>query len=404
MGTNNRCRIFISYKRVNKEPVFRLKDQIEAATGEKCWIDLDGIESDAQFASVIVNAINACDIVLFMHSSEHLKILDSRDDWTYRELNYAHEQNKRVVIIKLDDAKLTGVLSLLYGLQQQVDAGNPKALERLYADIKKWLRELDAAKVADTASKKLEQNSTPQNFSDYEALALQGNVDAMFQLGRCYDKGLGAPQDYTKAVEWYQKAAEQGHANAQNNLGNCYYYGNGVPQNYAKAVEWYQKAAEQGIAYAQFNLGNCYFNGDGVPQNYAKAVEWYQKAAEQGHADAQNDLGACYKCGHGVPQDYTKAVEWYQKAAEQGLAPAQHNLGICYYNGDGIHQNYAKAVEWFLKASEQGLAEAQFYLGYCYFNGQGVPQNYTKAVEWYRKAAKQGNKYAQERLQQLGEF
>lgn len=30
-------RIFISYKRVYKDKVFRIKDQIEAALGEKCW-------------------------------------------------------------------------------------------------------------------------------------------------------------------------------------------------------------------------------------------------------------------------------------------------------------------------------------------------------------------------------
>ena len=44
-------RIFISYKRADKDLVFPIKDKIEAATGEKCWIDLDGIESDAQFAN-----------------------------------------------------------------------------------------------------------------------------------------------------------------------------------------------------------------------------------------------------------------------------------------------------------------------------------------------------------------
>ena len=46
-------RIFISYKRVDKEKVFRIKDQIEVALNEKCWVDIDGIESDAQFANVI---------------------------------------------------------------------------------------------------------------------------------------------------------------------------------------------------------------------------------------------------------------------------------------------------------------------------------------------------------------
>ena len=47
-------RIFISYKRVDKDKVFRIKDQIESTIGEKCWIDIDGIESDAQFANVII--------------------------------------------------------------------------------------------------------------------------------------------------------------------------------------------------------------------------------------------------------------------------------------------------------------------------------------------------------------
>jgi hypothetical protein len=45
-----------------------LKDLIERETGQKCWIDLDGIESDQQFANVIINAINNAETVLFMYS------------------------------------------------------------------------------------------------------------------------------------------------------------------------------------------------------------------------------------------------------------------------------------------------------------------------------------------------
>ena len=58
MDTSKNERIFISYKRVDKDRVFELKKEIEQSTGEKCWIDLDGIESDAQFADVIMNAID----------------------------------------------------------------------------------------------------------------------------------------------------------------------------------------------------------------------------------------------------------------------------------------------------------------------------------------------------------
>lgn len=49
------ARVFISYKRADKENVFPLKDKIETAIGEPCWIDMDGIESDAQFAEVIMH-------------------------------------------------------------------------------------------------------------------------------------------------------------------------------------------------------------------------------------------------------------------------------------------------------------------------------------------------------------
>jgi hypothetical protein len=58
--------IFISYKRVDKERVFAIKDIIEQNTGAKCWIDLEGIECDAQFASIIISAIREAEIFLFM--------------------------------------------------------------------------------------------------------------------------------------------------------------------------------------------------------------------------------------------------------------------------------------------------------------------------------------------------
>lgn len=50
-------RIFISYKRVDKECVFVIKDSIEKVTCEKCWIDFDGIESNAQFVGKLTEAI-----------------------------------------------------------------------------------------------------------------------------------------------------------------------------------------------------------------------------------------------------------------------------------------------------------------------------------------------------------
>ena len=224
----------------------------------------------------------------------------------------------------------------------------------------------------------------------YRKAAEQGDASAQYNLGYCYQHGLGVPQNYAETVKWYRQAAEQGHAPAQYNLGYCYQHGRGVSQNYTEAVKWFRKATEQGHARAQYKLGNCYSWGKGVAKDYTEAVKWYHKAAEQGNIQAQYNLGKCYDNGYGIVQNYTEAAKWYRKAAEQGYAEAQLNLAECYYYGYGVHQDKTEATKWYRKAAEQGHAKAQCKLGWCYENGCGVPKNNVEAVKWYNKAAQQG--------------
>ena len=206
---------------------------------------------------------------------------------------------------------------------------------------------------------------------------------------------------FAQTASDYRKAAEQGDANAQYNLGVCYENGYGVMQDYSQAVYWYRKAAEQGDAFAQCNLGSCYGNGKGVTQDYSQAVYWYRKAVEQGNAEAQCNLGTSYGNGEGVTQDYSKAVYWFRKAAEQGNAVAQYNLGVCYRNGKGVTRDNSQAVYWYRKAAEQGNAEAQFTLGTCYYYGEGVKKDKDLAEEWLTKVI--DNPKSSEHLQDLSE-
>ena len=71
--------------------------------------------------------------------------------------------------------------------------------------------------------------------------ASQGDTKAMIALGDYYQKRGRKRQ----AIDWYTKAAEQGDSDAQYILGLCYEKGNCVPLNKSKAVEWYRKAAKQ---------------------------------------------------------------------------------------------------------------------------------------------------------------
>ena len=265
----------------------------------------------------------------------------------------------------------------------------------------------------------------------YRQAAEQGDADAQYNLGFCYEHGQGVTKNRSEAMKWYRKAAEQGHAYAQSRLGFCYKYGRGVTQNYTEAVKWWRKAAEQGNSGAQCGLGICYEEGQGVPQDYTEAVKWYRKAAEQGNTYAQEKMNdyktkqsntstaarqstnnnttttvnarSLVETGmrHYNAKNYAEAVKWFRKAAEQGNADAQYNLGACYYNGQGVTKDYTEAVKWIRKAAEQGFAGAQYNLGNCYYKGNGVTQNYTEAVKWYRKAAEQGNAEAQYHLGEL---
>ena len=158
--------------------------------------------------------------------------------------------------------------------------------------------------------------AVPGRFLEYKAKAEQGDAEAQFNLGFCYDDGRGVRKDYGEAVKWYRKAAEQNFVPAQFNLGYCYANGQGVRKDKAEAVEWYRKAAEQNYTPAQSNLGWCYDNGCGVAKDYGEAVKWYRKAAEQGHAEAQLNLGCCYANGQGVARDKVEAYVWFSVAAK----------------------------------------------------------------------------------------
>ena len=70
---------------------------------------------------------------------------------------------------------------------------------------------------------------------------------------------------------------------AQYNLGICYQNGIGINKNDRKAFDWYFKSARGEYLSAQNVLGDYYQNGIGIEKSFEKAIHWYNKAAENGH-------------------------------------------------------------------------------------------------------------------------
>lgn len=79
----------------------------------------------------------------------------------------------------------------------------------------------------------------------------QGSAWALKNLGLIYAHGSdGIPVDQVKAAELFRRAAVQDDADAQYDLGWCYESGLGVAEDRQQAIEWYSKAAAKGHAIA----------------------------------------------------------------------------------------------------------------------------------------------------------
>lgn len=79
---------------------------------------------------------------------------------------------------------------------------------------------------------------------------LCGNVLGANGLGYMYAYGYYVQQDYKKAADWFKQAEDKDFSMSRFNLGICYEKGLGVTQSHKKANRLYQIAAKQGFGLA----------------------------------------------------------------------------------------------------------------------------------------------------------
>ncbi len=189
--------------------------------------------------------------------------------------------------------------------------------------------------------------------------------DANTMLGVLYVKGQGAPQDYKKAMNFYQKAAKKEDSLAMIKIGDLYAIGLGVLQDYNQAILWYKKAIDENDVNspeAMYSLsvayGNKTFNSEDKINDINSSIEWLQKAANNNHIRAIRSLAQNYKIGYRFAIDYGKTMEWYQKAADLGDPLSHIYIGDLYAEGLGVQQNYEQAYLWYQKAADLGDPEA----------------------------------------------
>ena len=134
----DRYDIFISYSRKNLADVKPIKKTLEGL-GFSCWFDLRGIESGSrQFSQKIIDAIDASAAVLFFLSSD-----SQVSEWALKEIDYAYEEKKHVVLVRFNDDCMTKQFRFDFNRADIIDWRRAEQKEKLVRDLRRWADQIN---------------------------------------------------------------------------------------------------------------------------------------------------------------------------------------------------------------------------------------------------------------------
>lgn len=174
----------------------------------------------------------------------------------------------------------------------------------------------------------LDKRRTDEAITDLQSAALRGNTYAMTRLGHLYADGEhGVPVQIEEALRWWGKAAHFWDENALFALGKTYERGLGVRMDHAKAVKYYRIAADQGHGAAQNDLGLMLWYGRGTEADQKEAVRLWLLAAKRGIWQARHNLNFFLD-----PVEWTKIAVTHPRAlfTKQTLLLAAITAGVLF--------------------------------------------------------------------------
>jgi len=188
------------------------------------------------------------------------------------------------------DALATYLLSILTRSGQPGYDATPADAARADRLLAEAAEAGDARAQIDLAQAALVAEEPETAFGHAERAARQGYGPSFVLIGSMYERGLGVPQDFAQAVQWYGRGEQAGSPAAMRAMGALYESGSGVAQDYAQARRRYESASERGDGEASRRLAQMLERGLGGHADLARARALYQRAVDQGFAEAQADL------------------------------------------------------------------------------------------------------------------
>lgn len=220
-----------------------------------------------------------------------------------------------------------------------------------------------------------------------DATVLKGNVLTGMELGN---------PAYNQAFKLYKVAAEKEHTYAEGQLGMLYALGLGIEHDWTKAIEYLNKAADAGDPEALYMLAGFYCDGRGVPPSRKKSIELFERAANQGHVEAMLELGIMCNSDDfpDIKRDWNKAKIWFKDAAKADLQEANYYAGSIMASRGSTEA----ALAVFKEAAEHGHLLSEIQVGRYYMNRQ----KFKEARKWFNMAREQGSTTVPRELRILG--
>ncbi|WP_312694669.1 MobP3 family relaxase [Caproiciproducens sp.] len=120
--------------------------------------------------------------------------------------------------------------------------------------------------------RKKSSNRKADSFEDCFDKAMNGDIDAKYQLAKKYFYGNGVERDYDQAQMWYGLAAAAGHSFAKYELGKMYLYGIGIEKNQKLGMEYCLDAYWDFCASVEksygFDVGRSVDNGTAEKEGF----------------------------------------------------------------------------------------------------------------------------------------
>jgi len=194
-------------------------------------------------------------------------------------------------------------------------------------------------------------------FQNMKISADKGDAKSQNEVGLNYYYGTKDIKVNKKlGLIYFEKAAKQNNSEALFNIARI----NERNKNYTKAIEYYNRAIKNNYGLAYGNLGIMYHNGIGVNKNLDTAIKLYKLADKHGDYLAKRNLALLYK----EKKEYAKSEKLYREILFAPPYKKNDNafkqmILLTLMNMNNEKKNYEKAYVWGGTAVLSGLFDGR---------------------------------------------